>query len=140
MVSAIPFPIKDRRHPVKPLMRRARSSSRLFCLRSTLYMTSPPPRHSPCRRDQHRDSALGDLRNKLNKIERAREEKANGDAWLRHAGIDPNPPRRRRSEADIRCLCGLNIYETQIWQCGQRGLFCAKCMPDDLWRELNADE
>lgn len=72
---------------------------------------------------------MGDIRNKLAKIERAKEEKAAFEAFLRRSSYRP-PPTERQEVG--RCQgegCGLTMYETQLWACERDGIFCRACMP-----------
>lgn len=83
------------------------------------------------------NSAMGDLRNKINKIESMAREKAAGDAWLRRHGIDPNPP--RQPPVVYRCeICGRSHYEVTVYAVktdmrrlsSPTLLFCEDHLPD----------
>lgn len=75
---------------------------------------------------------MGDIRNKINKIERAKAEKAAMESFLRAGGWKPPPPSRLPSEKYPCCHgegCGLTVYQTKIYQCDRDGYYCLACMP-----------
>lgn len=79
---------------------------------------------------------MGDLRNKVAKIERAKADKAAMEAYLRVRGWRPSPPSPLPSLRYPRCACGLTVYEATVYQCGGDGYFCLVCMPLNWKREL----
>jgi hypothetical protein len=80
---------------------------------------------------------MGDIRNKLNKIERAKADKAAMEAFVRASGWSPPPPRPRPDSYYYpKCACGLTAFETKVYQCGKDGYYCLVCMPWKWKREL----
>ena len=57
---------------------------------------------------------MGDLRNKIAKVEGLRAEKAAGDAWLRRHGVDPHP--KPKPAPVYRCeVCQRSHYEVTVY-------------------------
>lgn len=75
---------------------------------------------------------MGDLRNKIAKIEGVKRDKAAMEAFLRAGGWKPQVP--AEPQPIIRCQCGLTYYETTIWAVQEdrrkpAQFYCAVCLP-----------
>lgn len=80
---------------------------------------------------------MGDIRNKIAKIERAAAEKVAFANFLRAGGYRP---RQAQPPAPIRCLCGFDMHQTQIWayrrdRWHDGAFYCIACMPPDVAEE-----
>ncbi len=79
---------------------------------------------------------MGDIRNKIAKIERAKAEKAAMETFLRAGGWTPGP--RRREEPLPRCACGNTWKDAPaFWACHGGHFepvrfYCPACLPDEM--------
>lgn len=84
---------------------------------------------------------MGDMRNKIAKIERAIADKKAMESFLRAGGRWPRPA--ASLPADPRCACGHTYYDVpDYWMVSYKTdrwaptrYFCKVCIPDELRAE-----